>query len=51
MLMGIKSLKVMEPKKLMVIGSTQERLMKKEKEKKEMGRKLILRVTILRIYK
>jgi hypothetical protein len=40
----------MEPMKLMVIGSSQKRLMKR-KMKKEMGQNLILRVTILRIYK
>jgi hypothetical protein len=34
MLMGIKSLKVMEPKKLMVIGSTQKRLMKRERRRR-----------------
>jgi hypothetical protein len=49
--MKTRTMKVMDPTKLIVIGSSQKRLMRRKMKKKEMGLSLILRVTILRIYK
>jgi hypothetical protein len=48
--MNMRALEVMDPTKMMVLGSNQKKLMRRQTERKETGLRLVLIVAMLRIY-